>query len=411
MHYITIKIITMCLITLLYCNGKPVKAGADRLCTKYYKLIAGKRLGVITNHSAITRKGKHLIDTLLDCQGVIVKALYAPEHGITGTLTNGAPVTDTVNELNGLPVYSLYNELEQPSMTNIDDIDILIYDIQSIGVRFYTYESLLIACMEAATIHNKLLIILDRPNPLTGITVDGPLLDKKYTSLVAMVPVPIRHGLTIGEFALMANKQHWLKNNLQADIVIIPLKYWQRSMWYDTTQLAWVKPSPNITTPITALVYSGTCLLEATNISEGRGTERPFECIGAPWIHAHTMSTWLNNQELPGVQFEPTSFIPQEIPGIALKPKYQNLLCHGINIYVTDRARYQAVKTGIALLECIYALYPKQLHIDNQRFDELMGTDIPRTLLKHKKKTTEIVAYWQQELDKFKSLRQHYFLY
>jgi uncharacterized protein YbbC (DUF1343 family) len=304
-----------------------------------------------------------------------LKVVFSPEHGLFGEADKEITYATQIEDLP--KVYSLYGSRRKPTKEMLDGIDMIIYDIQDIGARFYTYISTLGLVMEAAAELNIPIIVLDRPNPIRGDIVEGPILDLKYQSFIGKYPIPIRYGWTIGELAEKIILEKWIHPTPK--LITIPMEGWNASLWYDETTLPWVKPSPNIPNLETALIYPGMCLLEGTNISEGRGTDKPFKWFGAPWINSKNLSQELNKLKLSGVVFVPKSFTPISIPGVADKPKYENQLCHGIEIRIIDRNKYNSVKTGISILKKINKLYPDFLIIKETRLNKLWGSD---TLLK-----------------------------
>ena len=288
---------------------------------------------------------------------VDLKAIFAPEHGFFGKVSRGQKVDDLKQD--GLPViYSLYGKTDKPTPDMFEGLDVIIYDIQDIGARFYTYISTLGLVMEAAAEADIPVIVLDRPNPLNGITIEGPVLDINYKSFVGMYPIPIRYLLTIGELAKMIIGEKWIEH--VPKLTVIEMAGWERTMYYDDTGLSWISPSPNIPDLETAILYPGMCLFEGTNVSEGRGTNYPFQYIGAPWIDSSKIIKAIEGKHIPGVVFEPISFIPISIPGKSLKPKFENEKCYGIKIILIEKKIYKSVDTAAQLLITIQELYPEK---------------------------------------------------
>jgi len=353
----------------------PVRTGLDILLDSKIDLITGKMIALVTNQTGIDQNGNPNYKRLMSMDEIKLKVVFSPEHGLFGEADKEITYA---NQIEDLPkVYSLYGSTRKPTKEMLDGIDMIIYDIQDIGARFYTYISTLGLVMEAAAELNIPIIVLDRPNPIRSDIVEGPILDLKYQSFIGKYPIPIRYGLTIGELAEKIIQEKWIR--LAPKLTVIPMEGWNVSLWYDETTLPWVKPSPNIPNLETALIYPGMCLLEGTNISEGRGTAHPFKWFGAPWIDSKNLSKELNKLKLSGVVFVPKSFAPISIPGVADKPKYENQLCHGIEIRIIDRNKYNSVKTGISILKKINKLYPDFLIIKETRLNKLWGSD---TLLK-----------------------------
>ena len=387
-----------------------VATGLDRV-PEYARWFKGKRVGIITNHTAYTSDGRYIVDVFLNLPQVQVKALFGPEHGIRGQMDAGKKIDAANDRLAGIPIYSLYGKHRKPTPEMLKDIDALVFDIQDIGARFYTYIWTMALSMEAAAENGKIFIVLDRPNPINGLTVEGPVLDTAFASFVGLYPIPVRHGMTVGELARMFNGEGWLKNKRHADLKIIPMRGWRRSMWYDQTGLPFIKPSPNMPDLETATVYPGLCLLEGTNVSEGRGTQNPFLVFGAPWMDGARLTASLNRLHLPGITFEPEQFTPVSIPGMASHPKWQNKICRGSRILVKDRNIFQPFRNGLFILNAIQRLYPDSLRWRPKHFDRLCGTDRIRKALTAGKPINRIVHDWQRKLEKFKTIRKKYLLY
>ena len=365
----------------------PVRTGLDILLDSKIDLITGKTIALVTNQTGIDQNGNPNYKRLMSMDEIKLKVVFSPEHGLFGEADKEITYA---NQIEDLPkVYSLYGSTRKPTKEMLDGIDIIIYDIQDIGARFYTYISTLGLVMEAAAELNIPIIVLDRPNPIRSDIVEGPILDLKYQSFIGKYPIPIRYGWTIGELAEKIIQEKWIHPTPK--LITIPMEGWNASLWYDETTLPWVKPSPNIPDLETALIYPGMCLLEGTNISEGRGTDKPFKWFGAPWINSKNLSQELNKLKLSGVVFAPKSFTPISIPGVADKPKYENQLCHGIEIRIIDRNKYNSVKTGISVLKKINELYPDFLIIKKTRLNKLWGSD---TLLKTLQEKTVSYNYF-----------------
>ena len=365
----------------------PVRTGLDILLDSKIDLITGKTIALVTNQTGIDQNGNPNYKRLMSMDEIKLKVVFSPEHGLFGEADKEITYA---NQIEDLPkVYSLYGSTRKPTKEMLDGIDIIIYDIQDIGARFYTYISTLGLVMEAAAELNIPIIVLDRPNPIRSDIVEGPILDLKYQSFIGKYPIPIRYGWTIGELAEKIILEKWIHPTPK--LISIPMEGWNASLWYDETTLPWVKPSPNIPNLETALIYPGMCLLEGTNISEGRGTDKPFKWFGAPWINSKNLSQELNKLKLSGVVFAPKSFTPISIPGVADKPKYENQLCHGLEIRIIDRNKYNSVKTGISVLKKINELYPDFLIIKKTRLNKLWGSD---TLLKTLQEKTVSYNYF-----------------
>lgn len=313
---------------------------------------------------------------------------------------------DTVETVH---VYSLYGKDRKPTQKMLKGIDLLLYDIQDIGARFYTYITTMGLVMEAAAEADIPVIILDRPNPLTGIRIDGPILDLEFRSFVGYYPIPFQYGMTSGELAQMIRSEKWIESI--PSLEVIPLSGWRRALWFDETDLPWIDTSPNIPDLNTAVVYPGMVLLEATNVSEGRGTDHPFLWIGAPWIDGTALSHQMNSATLPGVAFRPVQFTPMEMKGKVVEPKYEGEICHGVEIRIVDRFIYQSVTTAITLLTILNAHYPDKLRIKTDIMNRLTGSDMLSKALAAGTSAEDIVAEYSDALKSFDVLREKYFLY
>ena len=334
-----------------------VQTGLDVLINENLEIIKGKKVGLVTNHTGVDRSGKPNYEILMQLSDVDLQTIFAPEHGFFGNVSRGQKFDDLKQD--GFPViYSLYGKTDKPTPDMFEGLDVIIYDIQDRGARFYTYISTLGLVMEAAAEADIAVIVLDRPNPLNGITIEGPVLDINYKSFVGMYPIPIRYVLTIGELAKMIIGEKWIEH--VPELTVIKMAGWKRTMYYDDTGLSWISPSPNIPDLETAILYPGMCLFEGTNVSEGRGTDHPFQYIGAPWIDSSKIIKAMEQKHLPGVVYEPISFMPISIPGKSLKPKFENETCYGIKIILLEKNIYKSVATAAQLLKTIQELYPEK---------------------------------------------------
>lgn len=403
-------IFTVLFAVILVAKPK-VKVGADLLLEKYFHLIDGKRIGLVTNHSALLSNGKHLADALFEEKRTNLVALFGPEHGIRGDAPAGAKVEHGKDPVTGLPAYSLYGRINKPTDEMLKDVEVLLFDIFDVGVRFYTFESTMSLAMEAAAEKGIPYVVLDRPNPIRGTHVEGFVREDSLRSFVGLHPTPIAHGMTMGELATMINEKGWLKDGVKAKLTVVRMEGWKRSMWYDETGLKWVKPSPNIATLATAVVYPGTCLFEGGSVSEGRGTDQPFEFIGAPYIDGKQLAKELNAYKLRGVWFEPIVFTPREIPNIVANPKHKGVECGGIYVKVVDRDVFEPVKTAVFMLSSIKRLYPEGFQWRTGSIDRLAGTPKLRLALDAGTAPEKIVGMWKEEVERFENIRQEYLLY
>ncbi len=403
-------------LSLVLCLGvgfavAQVKTGADLLFEKHFKLIEGKRVGLVTNHTAMLSNGKHLADAIHDDKRTKLVALFGPEHGVRGDAPAGDRITDAVDSKTGVTAYSLYGSINKPTKEMLKDVDVLIYDIQDVGVRFYTYISTLSYAMEAAAENNIPYFVLDRPNPIRGTWVEGFNRDDSLRSFVGLHPIALANGMTIGELATMYNNEGWLKNGIRANLTVVKMEGWERTMWYDQTGLKWLAPSPNIPTLDAAILYPGTCLFEGTNLSEGRGTMRPFENIGAPYVDGAKWANTLNGLNLKGVTFEAVEFTPKSIPNMATRPKRLGEKCGGVLARVTNREVLEPVRVGVAMLVTAKQLYPDSLKWRERSIDRLSGTPKLRKAIDAGASTEKIVEMWKSDVEQFKKVRARHLLY
>ena len=386
-----------------------VQTGLENLIVNYNHKIAFKRIGIVTNNTGVNIKGTQIWKLLKDLPNVDVAAVFSPEHGLFGEAAAGEKVNYSESDEELPPLYSLYGPTRKPTKEMLESIDLLLYDIQDIGARFYTYISTMGLIMEAAAESGIPCLILDRPNPLTGKLITGPILDLEVSSFVGLYPIPSVYGLTPGELALMISDQSWIE--AVPSIEVVPLTGWSRDMWYDETGLPWVPPSPNIPNLETAIVYPGTVLIEATNVSEGRGTDHPFRWIGAPWIDSNELSDAMNIIGLPGVTFSPIEFTPHSIPGAAPNPKNNTQTCNGVEIVLTNRNNFSPVIVGIQLLHTIALLYPQKLEIKEAGLNRLFGSDRLSKSLGNSDAINQLVVEIKKESDHFRESAKQYHLY
>lgn len=358
-----------------------VKAGIDNI-DNYKNLFAGKKVGLITNPSGMNSDFESTID-ILNSKATLT-TLFAAEHGIRGNSQDGGTIGNETDVKTGLPVYSLYGSTKKPTADMLKNVDVLAYDMQDVGARFYTFINTMAYAMQACAENHKTFVIFDRPNPIGG-NVEGTILNDKdldasgkpkYRSFVGMYPIPQQYGMTIGEYAQYLNKEQ----NINCDLKVVPMTGYARDMYYDETGLKiWVMPSPNMPTLDTAIVYAGTCVFEGTNVSEGRGTTRPFELIGAPWINSIDLADKLNSLNLPGAKFRAASFAPTFSKYSASDTIYntagkgQN--CGGVQLYVTDRSKFNSIKTGLAMLYTIRDMYPNDFKYRSDNYEDLLTGD------------------------------------
>ncbi len=377
-------------------NGK-VQTGVDVLEAEQFATLAGRRVGLITNHSGRDAAGRRTIDLLYRDAHVKLKAIFSPEHGLLGKADER--VSSTTDPETGLPVYSLYGETERPTDPMLEGLDALVFDIQDAGVRFYTYITTLGYCMEAAARKGLAFYVLDRPNPITGILVEGPMLDRDLLSFVGYYPLPVRHAMTVGELAQMFNAE----NHLGVKLQVIKMKDWRRGDWYDETGLPWINPSPNLRNLTEATLYPGVAMVEGANLSVGRGTDTPFEVLGAPWIDGKKLAEYLNQRKIQGVRFLPIDFTPRE-------NRFAGEVCHGVQINLLDREALDAPEMGVEVAAALYKLFPKDFQIDETL--PLVGSRAVLDAIKRNHDPRRIAYHWEQDaLSAFRKTRVKYLLY
>lgn len=388
-----------------------ISVGAEVLLRSHLHLIRGKRVGIVTNHSARLPDGTHFVDSLISQKDVRVVALFGPEHGIRGNAPDRKSIKDEFDSKTGIPIFSLFGKTTKPTTQLLKGIDVLVFDIQDVGARFYTYATTLALTMEAAAESGIPYVVLDRPNPIGGLHMEGPIREESLKSFVGWLPFPIRHGLTIGEIALMIAGESWLQGNVRPRLDVIRMRGWRRKLFFDETNLPWISPSPSIRSIETAVLYPGTCFIEGTNVSEGRGTDHPFEYIGAPWIDSKAFVKALNSSGLPGVTFRAIKFTPTSTVSVTTDSKYEGELCEGAFVKVVDRHRFRAVTTGISILSTLHQLFPKQFEMRSRRLDELVGTSAVRRALAKGLPIEGMMAGWDEGLHSFNRLRKKYLCY
>ncbi len=374
-----------------------VQPGIDVLRSSGFGALANQRVGLITNHTGLSADGTSTVEILHQAPEVSLTALFSPEHGIAGKLDQSS-IGNTQDAETGLKIFSLYGATRRPTPEMLAEIDTLVFDIQDIGTRFYTYISTMGEAMEAAANANKRFVVLDRPNPLGGLVVTGPMLDKGQESFVGYLRLPVRHGMTIGEIAQLIKA----KQKLDVDLEVVPCQGWRRRDPWDQTNLTWINPSPNMRSLTEAFLYPGIGLLEMTNLSVGRGTDTPFEVVGAPWINGRELARQLNSRAIPGVRFVPIQFTPDA-------SKYRGESCGGVNIIVTDRDQLESVRVGIEIATRLRALYPDDWQTQN--LNRLLGNE---AVCQSITSGQDALAAWMKSLDEvseFRRERQRYLIY
>jgi uncharacterized protein YbbC (DUF1343 family)/CubicO group peptidase (beta-lactamase class C family) len=370
--------------------------GVDVIERDKFKQLDGLRVGLVTNHTGRNRAGIQTIDVLKAAPNVKLTALFAPEHGIRGQADES--VGDSTDEKTGLPVYSLYGETRRPKPEQLKDLDAIVFDVQDVGERFYTYMATLKNVMEEAAKAKLKVFVLDRPNPLGGVEVEGPVADGDKLSFVVTHTTAVRHGMTAGEWALMVNSE----NKINCDLTVIKMENWRRGLWFDQTDQAWINPSPNMRSLAEATLYPGVGLLETTNVSVGRGTDTPFEVMGAPWLDGQKLASYLNGRNIPGVRFIPVRFKPNA-------SVFKDQECGGINILVIDRARFKPVRMGIEIAAALRKLYPDDWKTDN--YNRLLANQETFDRIKRGDAPEDIEKGWQPVLNEFLKRRAQFLLY
>lgn len=387
-----------------------MKTGLDKVRDSEFDLFEGSRVGLIVNPASIDSNYSHAVDLFFKSGRVSLTALFGPQHGIRGETQDNMIEWETFRDRRtDLPAFSLYGETRKPSPQMLGHLDTLVFDVPDVGTRVYTFIYTMALAMEAARDCGKKFVVLDRPNPINGMEIEGNIHEPEFQSFVGMFPIPMRHGMTAGELAIMFNREF----GIGCDLEVVTMEGWQRSMWFDQTALPWVMPSPNIPTVETAVVYPGSVMLEGTAVSEGRGTTRPFEIIGAPYIEPYDLVALLEADELPGVIFRPLYFQPTF-------HKFAGEVCGGLQIHVIHRAAFKPVITGVAIIRAIRILYPDDFAwasppyeyvFDRLPFNVITGTSAIRVMIEAQATVEEIEESWHESLARFSVIRSNYLLY
>ena len=400
------RIALLALLALTQTAAAQVRPGIEVFLANPPKEIVGKRVGLITNHSGLDRQGQTLIDLLAARKDMKLVALFSPEHGIRGTAETR--VNSSTDEKTGLPIHSLYGETYKPTQAMLEGVDAIVYDIKDLGVRQYTYESTMALAMQAAAEKGIPIVVLDRPNPVTGTIMEGNILEAPFQTFVGIYPVLSRHGLTMGELARMYNAEQ----KIGANLIVVPIEGWKRDMWGDQAGIPWINPSPNIRRLEAAIHYPGTVFFEAINVSEGRGTNAPFEQIGAPWLNHTELVRVMNDMKLPGIRFEPITL--QVAEGAR---KFAGQQINGVRFEITDRNTYRPLATSLLMIEQIRKMHPNEFEWRgaNQRdnmstIERHGGTRELRAAIENGT-VKDLLKKWEQDQAKFAALREKYLLY
>ncbi len=388
----------------------PVKLGVEKILENTSEILGNQSVGLICNQASVNHQFQHAADLFFENQNVNLKSLFGPQHGIRGDVQDNMIETKhAVDKKTKLPIYSLYSETRVPTEDMLNDVDAIVFDLQDVGGRVYTFIYTMANAMKACAKFGKKMFVCDRPNPINGIDVEGNYLEKEYESFVGQYPIPMRHGLTVGELAKLFNQEF----DINCDLEVVTMENWRREAFYDETDAPWVMPSPNIPTVESTIVFPATVYLEGTQISEGRGTTRPFEIIGAPYIDADALTEILETLKLPGVIFRSTNFLPTF-------QKHSGKVCGGVFLHVIDRKIFEPVLTGIAIVKTIYDLYtdkfkwkvpPYEYVYDLNPFDVISGTNKIRKFIEDGSNINAIKLYWQNDVKEFRELREKYLLY
>jgi len=403
-----------------------VKLGVEVFLEKHLDLVKAEKVGLITNSTGTDRRLVSTIDLFAQNSQIELVALYSPEHGIRGDRQAGVHLPFYKDDQYDLPVFSLYGQTKkQPrsrisdsdelmrsfdtvpngkrlTLRMVDNLDILVFDIQDVGTRIYTYVATMAYSMEACAEYGKKFLVLDRPNPINGTDMEGPVLEyPEYSTFVGLYPIPVRHGMTVGELALLFNEKYLKK---KADLTVVTMEGWQRDMWHDETALPWIAPSPNMPSLATATVYPGQVFLEGTNISEGRGTTQPFEVFGAPWIDGFELTRRLRNLRLPGILFREVFFTPSF-------SKYRGQFCSGAQLHITNRKIYRPVETALHIIQTAREIYPEKFVFHENYFDRIIGNFRVREELQKGRAVNDLLKKYESEIASFAEERQPFLLY
>jgi uncharacterized protein YbbC (DUF1343 family) len=373
-----------------------VLCGIDVLKRDNYKLLEGRKIALITNQTGRDREGNRIVDMLHEAKNVQLVRLFSPEHGLYGNLDE--KIGHGTDEKSGLKVYSLYGKTTRPTDEMLEGVDTLVFDIQDIGARYYTYIATMGNCMQEAAKRKLKFVVLDRPNPIRGVVVDGPIAEEKFFGFTAFGPLPVAHGMTAGELAKLFNDEY----KINCDLTVVPVEGWTRDMWYDATGLTWVNPSPNMRNLTEATLYPCIGLLEGTNLSVGRGTDQPFEQFGAPWIDGQQLAAALNGANLPGLRFVPIEFTPTS-------SVHKGKNCQGVYILVTDRNAVQPVMSGLSIAWHLRKLFGDEFRIDD--VVRLLQNRPAIEALKSSQDPSKLPQTWADDLAAFKRTRERYLLY
>jgi uncharacterized protein YbbC (DUF1343 family) len=387
-------------------TDKLVKLGNEIFLNKLAPTLKGKSLGLVINHTSSLPSGKSLVQALLE-KGHTIQAIFSPEHGITGTVEAGKEVKNS--ELKGITINSLYGERRKPATEQMEGIDLLIYDIQDVGARFYTYITTLKYVLEAAAKAQIPVYVLDRPNPIGGEMVEGPLMIPAFESFIGALPIPIRYGLTSGELAMMIKGEKWVPQDF--DLHVVRMRNWKRHFYWKDTGLLWTPPSPNIPSPETALLFPGSSFLAAIQMNEGGGTPHPFLQFGAPWLKPLPLMNRLNGGQDFGAELEAIAYTPRSLPGKVLHPIYENRTCHGIRITITQNEKFFPVRFALETIKALQEDWPEHISFDAFKLNRIFGNELLSRFLEGNVHYEALLTRMEEEEEYFKQQRQKYLLY
>ncbi len=389
---------------------KSIKLGLEKILDEQINLLENLRVGLICNQASVNHQFQHAADLFFEHQKINLTTLFGPQHGIRGDVQdNMIETSHTIDKFTGLPVYSLYSETREPTEEMLRNIDVLIFDLQDVGCRIYTFIYTMANAMTACAKYGKKFVVLDRPNPIGGVAVEGNVLEKGHESFVGQYPIPVRHGMTSGELAELFNREF----SIGCELEVVKMDNWSREDFYDETDAPWVMPSPNMPTVETAVVFPATVYFEGTQVSEGRGTTRPFEITGAPYIDSREYAEALTALELPGVIFRPVEFLPTF-------QKHAGNNCGGVFLHVTDRQTFEPVLTGLAMIKTAFDLYPEEFAwknppyeyvFDRNPFDVIAGTTKIREIFEQKASFEDLKSFCREGVEEFLQIRESYLMY
>ena len=389
-----------------FSEKKRVLLGCEHALKLFPKILHGKRLGLVINHTSLRPDGTPVIQAFLKKE-LQVRAIFSPEHGFTGQIEAGLDVED--DRLADIPVHSLYGKTKKPAPEQMRNIDAFVYDIQDVGTRFYTYITTLMYVLEAAGKAGKSVYVLDRPNPAGGIQVEGPVLKAKYTSFIGACPIPIRYGLTPGELAKMMQGEGWVPQDV--DLHIIPMENWRRSYFWDDTGLPWIPTSPNIPSPVSALAFPGTGLLGGLFLNQGLGTSHPFLQFGTPWLDTKVLVSTLEGDPASGLELETLTYTPVSLPGKTLHPAYENRVCQGIRLHIREPENFRAIHFTLALIKALKEKHGEKISVKSDSLNLLFGDDLLVRYMRGNLTYDQMISQIKKEEDAFRKIRQQYLLY